>query len=241
MAAGPIHDIVVPESEVIAWRRHIHHHPELSYQETATARFVTEILSGLAVYEIAHPTETSVVATVRGGAGNGKTVALRADIDALPVSEETGLDFASDTPGVMHACGHDAHTAMLLGTATVLAGLHKQLAGKVKLVFQHAEESPPGGAQELVAGGVLDGVDAIFGLHIMNQKTGTIEVSKGPSSTSADGFYLTIKGRGAHSSMPQTGLDPVLVGDGLDRQPHTHPVGDEQAELDSDDEANRRS
>jgi amidohydrolase len=112
----------------------------------------------------------------------------------------------------MHACGHDAHTAILLGSAAVLTGMREQLAGTVKFVFQHAEELAPGGAKELVAAGVIDDVDAIFGLHVMNQEPRTVEVVKGPASTSADGFFLTIQGRGSHGSMPHHGIDPVLVG-----------------------------
>lgn len=201
----------VPEADVIQWRRHIHANPELSYKEFETAKFVAEKLKSFGKIEIEQPTPTSVVGTLRG-AKPGKTVALRADMDALPVQEETGEEFASVNPGVAHVCGHDAHTAMLLGTARVLSGMTDQLAGTVKLIFQHAEELNPGGAQELVKVGAIEGVDAIFALHVMNQKLGTVQTVKGPATTSAGGFFLNIQGRGSHGSMPQNGVDPILVG-----------------------------
>ena len=200
----------IPTEQVVAWRRHLHAHPELSYQEHQTADFVATTLEGFGGLEISRPTATSVVAVLRG-ARPGKTVALRADLDALPLTEETGDEFASTVPGVMHACGHDAHTAMLLGAAQVLVGLRESLSGAVKFIFQHAEEQPPGGALELTEDGVLVDVDAIFGLHVMNQPVGSVIVPTGPASTSADGFWLTIKGQGSHGSMPQKGIDPILV------------------------------
>ncbi|MDJ0358533.1 amidohydrolase [Paenarthrobacter sp. PH39-S1] len=129
-----------------------------------------------------------------------------------PLSEETGLEFESQNPGVMHACGHDAHTAMLLGAARALSEMRPRLGGTVKFIFQHAEEQPPGGAAEMVSAGVLDDVNAIFGLHVMNQKSGSIVIPRGPASTAVDGGYLTIQGKGSHGSMPQHGIDPVVVG-----------------------------
>jgi amidohydrolase len=200
----------IPEQAIIDWRRQIHANPELSYQEYETADLVQRLLSDLGLKPV-RLTPTSVVADLRGAAP-GKTVALRADIDALPLQEETGLEFASKNSGVMHACGHDAHTAMLLGTATVLSKMVDAFSGTVRFVFQHAEEVPPGGAQELVKAGALAGVDAIFGLHVIREKVGTITVCPGPASTAADSFYVTIKGRGSHASVPQNGIDPILVG-----------------------------
>jgi amidohydrolase len=143
---------VVPDA--IAWRRHLHAHPELSSQETAA--FVRERLEPLGVLELSSPTPTSVVATLRG-ARTGPTLALRADLDALPIQEESGLEFASQADGVMHACGHDGHTAMLLATARLLAAMREELRGEVRFVFQHAEELPPGGAIEIVRSGTLEG------------------------------------------------------------------------------------
>ncbi len=203
--------IRVPEADIVDWRRRIHANPELSFQEVETSGFVAETLSRFPGVEVSRPTATSVLGVLHG-ARPGATVALRADMDALPIDEETGLAFSSRKPGVMHACGHDAHTAMLLGAAAALADMRARIAGTVKFVFQHAEEQPPGGARELVRAGVVDDVDAIFGLHVANQERGTIRVAKGPASTSADQLLLTIRGRGSHGSMPQQGIDPVLVG-----------------------------
>lgn len=202
-------EINVPAADIIEWRRHFHANPELSFKEHNTAKFVAETLESFGLAPT-HPTETSVVAVIEGK-GPGKTVALRADMDALPLNEETDNDFKSTVDGVMHACGHDTHTAMLLGAAKALTELKDTFNGRVKLIFQHAEETPPGGAKEMVAAGVLEDVDAIYGMHIMNQKTGTVSVHKGPASTVAGGFFLKINGQGSHGSMPQDGIDPVLV------------------------------
>ena len=151
--------------EVVGWRRHLHRNPELSYQEEETSRFVYETLESFGELELSRPTPTSVVARLVGE-GPGPTVALRADMDALPIEEENDFEFASGNPGVMHACGHDGHTAMLLGAAKVLAGMRKEINGEVRFLFQHAEELYPGGAEEMVEAGVVDGVDAIFGIHL---------------------------------------------------------------------------
>jgi amidohydrolase len=200
----------VPGQAIIDWRRQIHANPELSFQEHETADLVEEVLTDLGMKPI-RLTPTSVIADLKGAAP-GKTVALRADMDALPLQEETGLPFASKNPGVMHACGHDAHAAMLLGTAAILSKMTDRFIGTVRFVFQHAEEVPPGGAREMVEAGALDGVDAIFGLHVIRDRCGTITVRPGPASTAADDFYITIKGRGSHASMPQKGIDPILIG-----------------------------
>ncbi|MFJ2033259.1 M20 family metallopeptidase [Streptosporangium sp. NPDC087985] len=201
----------IPTADIVSWRRHIHENPELSFKEFTTSSFIAELLTGFGI-EVQRPTRTSVLGVLRGGRGDGGTVALRADIDALPLQEETGLPFSSKTAGVMHACGHDAHAAMLLGAAKTLTGLRSDFAGTVKFIFQHAEEVPPGGAQELVKAGVLSGVDGIFGIHVMNQKLSTLSIHKGAASTAAGGFFLKIQGRGSHGAMPQNGIDPVLVG-----------------------------
>ena len=138
------------------------------------------------------------------------TIALRADTDALPIQEETGESFSSTVPGVMHACGHDVHTAMLLGTAKVLVERRDELAGTVNLFFQHAEELNPGGARDMVRAGVLQGVDRIYGFHVMNGPSGTVSVPRGNATSSAGGFFLDIQGQGSHGSMPHQGIDPVL-------------------------------
>ncbi|WP_411374457.1 M20 metallopeptidase family protein [Arthrobacter sp. MPF02] len=200
----------IDEVSLIGWRRDIHAHPELSFQEKRTSNLVAGLLKDFGL-EVDRPTATSVVGTLRG-ARSGRNIALRADMDALPMQEETDELFRSQIPGVMHACGHDAHTAMLLAAAKTLAGLRDQLAGTVTFIFQHAEELPPGGAVELVSCGVLDSVDAVFGLHVMNQKAGTVSIARGAASTAVDGGFLTIQGKGSHGSMPQDGVDPIVVG-----------------------------
>ena len=209
----PEFTFTIPTDDVVRWRRHIHAHPELSYQEHATADYVEGILTELGV-ESWRPTETSIVGTIQGTAspreGGPRCIALRADMDALPVQEETGEPFSSTVEGVMHACGHDTHTAMLLGTAKVLMGIRDQFAGTVKLFFQHAEEMNPGGAKFMVENGALEGVDEVYGVHVMNGRAGTLQVPRGPASSSAGGFFLNIQGVGCHGSMPHKGVDPVL-------------------------------
>src|SRR5579875_869126 len=151
--------------EVVRWRRHLHQNPELSFQEQQTSQFVYETLRSFGELELSRPTPTSVVARLIGRQP-GPVLAIRADMDALPITEENDLEFASTNPGVMHACGHDGHTAMLLGVAKVLSGLKDKLRGEVRFLFQHAEELFPGGAQELVKAGVMDGVDCVIGIHL---------------------------------------------------------------------------
>lgn len=201
------------EKDVLKWRHHIHQHPERSFHEVATARYVDSLLKSFGNIEVSHPTPTSVLGILRGSK-SGKTVAFRADMDALPVQEETGLAFASVVPGVSHACGHDAHTAMLLGTAKTLSKRQKEIHGTVYFLFQHAEEEGMGGAEEIIKTGALKGVDAFFGMHVIpNYPVGHIGILPvGAASTSADGFNLTIEGKGSHGSMPQLGIDPIVTG-----------------------------
>src|SRR3954452_17883947 len=143
------------DDQVVAWRRHLHRHPEISFEERETSAFVATTLEGFGL-TVERPTETSVLA--RLGSGGGPVVALRADIDALPIHEESGVEFASERPGAIHACGHDGHTAMLLGAAQTLTQRGVS-AGEVRFLFQHAEELAPGGARDMVAAGVMEGVD----------------------------------------------------------------------------------
>ena len=202
----------LPVSEVIEWRRHLHQHPEVSFEEFETANFIAATIAQFPHLEITRPTPNSVVAILKG-AHPGKTIALRADIDALPVTEQADVEFRSLKPGVMHACGHDGHTAMLMGAAKVLSGLRDDIAGEIRIVFQHAEEVPPGGAKDLVAAGVFDGVDNVFGLHLMPRlPVGTIGISDGFISASQDIFELTIHGIGSHGSTPELSVDPITVG-----------------------------
>lgn len=198
--------------EVIRWRRHIHANPDLSFQEKPTADFIARELANLPELTISRPLENSVVAVLQGEKP-GPMWALRADIDALPLQEESGEAFSSTKPGVMHACGHDAHTAMLMGAAKVLCHMRSQLCGSIKFIFQPAEEVPPGGARELVEKGVVDDVEKIFGLHVFpTSPTGNIKLKEGVYVASSDNFDITIFGRGGHGSMPQFCIDPVVIG-----------------------------
>ncbi|MEN3929827.1 amidohydrolase [Microvirga sp. W0021] len=204
--------IAAVEQDVIAWRRHMHMHPELTFHELETAKYIYGQLSELKNLELKQLTPNSVQALLKGGKP-GKRIALRADIDALPVTEDSGEPFSSTKPGVMHACGHDSHAAMLMGAAKVLSQMQDQIAGEVLFIFQHAEEVPPGGAQDLVDLGVLDGVDMIFGLHVFpNIPTGEVMLKEGVFCASSDNFDITIKGCGAHGSMPHLSIDPIAVG-----------------------------
>lgn len=201
------------EKDVIEWRRHIHQHPELSFKEVETSKFVEEQLLSFGNIEVSRPTPTSVLGILKGDQP-GKKVGFRADMDALPIQEETGLPFTSVCDGVSHACGHDAHTAMLLGTAKVLSQMKSQIKGTIYFIFQHAEEEGQGGAIEIIQSGALEGLDAIFGAHVLpNFPVGNVVIlPEGPASTAADGFFLTIKGKGSHGSMPHLGIDPLVTG-----------------------------
>jgi amidohydrolase len=203
----------IPAEKVLEWRRHIHQNPELSFEEKATSEYVDSILRSFGNIEVIRPTPTSVVGILRGGEA-GSTVAFRADMDALPVTEETGLHFASKVEGVSHVCGHDTHTAMLLGTAATLSSMQSQVKGTVYFIFQHAEEKIPGGSREIIDSGVLNDVRAFFGMHVFPYKeAGCIGILPvGPASTAADAFYLTIQGKGSHGSKPDLAIDPIVTG-----------------------------
>ncbi len=217
------------DSDMISWRRQIHEHPELSGREVETAKFVSERLRaiGLEPRAIAGTGVTAVIA----GKLPGATIALRADMDALPVAEPVGLPFASSATGtyegktvpVMHACGHDTHTAMLLAAAEVLAGLRDRLPGKVVLLFQPAEEGVPvvegiAGAERMVAEGVLDNprVDAVFGIHVFaGFESGVIGWRRGPILAAAESFEIAVQGKQAHGSKPWAGVDPIVAGSAI--------------------------
>jgi amidohydrolase len=211
--------------QVVTWRRDFHQHPELGNRETRTAKVIADELRRLG-YEVQTGVAHTGVVAVLKGAKPGPTVALRSDMDALPVTEQVDLPFKSTVKatwngqevGVMHACGHDNHMAILLGAATVFARMKDQLPGTVKLIFQPAEEGPPagekGGAELMVTEGVLDNpkVDAVFGLHVFPMTAGTIEYRPGPLMASADGFRIRITGRQTHGAVPWGGVDPIVVG-----------------------------
>lgn len=207
-------DILTDEvaQDVSRWRQHIHANPDLSFHEQPTADYIATELANFGPLELRRLTPNSVVAELRGNYP-GPVWALRADIDALPIQEDSGEAFSSCKPGVMHACGHDAHAAMLMGAAKVLCHFQDKLKGTVRFIFQHAEEVPPGGAQELVNLGVLQDVEYIFGLHVMPDKpTGTLSLKEGVFSASSDNFDIVITGKGGHGSMPQLCVDPIVIG-----------------------------
>ena len=198
--------------DVVRWRRHIHAHPDLSFHEKPTADYIANELAAIPGLTITRPLENSVIVVLKG-AFSGPTLALRADMDALPLDEASHETFSSTKPGVMHACGHDAHSAMLMGAVKVLSQLRDKLHGSVKFIFQPAEEVPPGGARELVELGVVDDVDAIFGLHMApHYPTGKIVFKPGVYVASSDNFDIKIYGKGGHGSMPQSCIDPVTIG-----------------------------
>ncbi len=215
----------VVEPRVIEWRRDLHQHPELGNREFRTAALVAAHLSRLGFEVRTNVAHTGVVGVFQGGRPGG-TVALRADMDALPVTEQTGLPFASKARaqwqgqevGVMHACGHDAHVAILMGVAEVLAGLRAEWPGTVKLLFQPAEEgSPPGeegGADLMIREGALEdpAPEAIFGLHVFPGPVGHVGWREGASMASSDHFLIAIRGRQTHGALPWKGIDPIVVG-----------------------------
>lgn len=197
--------------EIIRWRREIHSWPELGGQETQTQALVIRALEEMGI-EYRTAAETGVLGLIRGQ--GSKTVALRADLDALPVQEETGLPFASQRPGLMHACGHDAHTAMLLGAAKVLNGMAHELPGNVRLIFQPSEEHHPGGALPLIQEGALQDphVDMVFGLHVEPLlPKGVLGIKEGAAMAAADTFTLKVIGRGGHGSAPHMTIDPIVL------------------------------
>jgi len=196
---------------VIAWRRHLHQHPEVAFHEERTAAFVADTLASFGTLEITRPTPTSVVARLTGSR-TGRVLAMRADIDALPIDERNTHDFVSRHPGVMHACGHDGHTAMMLGAAKVLCARRSELAGEVRFIFQHAEELNPGGAEELVKAGVMDGVDMIIGAHLwLPMPYGQVGVRSGALMASPDNFVITITGSGGHAAIPHETTDSIAI------------------------------
>ena len=213
-----IWDLVDDQQEfLLSTRREIHQHPELSFKETRTAALIASILTGAgyAPKTGVGSGGTGVWAVLEGGLP-GPTIALRADTDALPVEEKNDLPFRSQNPGVMHACGHDAHAAILLATARALMGVQAEIAGRVVFLFQHAEEFPPGGAIEMIEAGCLEGVNAVFGLHQSPRiDVGRLGVAPGRRAASADSFQIVVNGRGGHAAAPHRAIDPIQVGAAL--------------------------
>jgi amidohydrolase len=202
------------KAEIIATRRHLHANPELSFQEFKTAAFVEEQLKSFGVTKFERKAETGIVALIEGRNPSHKTIALRGDMDALPIIEQNDVPYKSTNTGVMHACGHDVHTASLLGVARILQGLKDDFEGTVKLIFQPGEELIPGGASLLIKDKALENPrpSGIIGQHVMPLiSVGKVGFRKGMYMASADELYITIKGKGGHGAMPETLVDPVLI------------------------------
>lgn len=199
--------------ETIRNRRHLHAHPELSFHEHETVAFVAAKLDELGI-SYQPMAKTGLVALIKGDKTSDEVVALRADMDALPIEEANEVPYKSTNPGVMHACGHDAHTASLLGTAAILQQLKSEFGGTVKLIFQPAEELLPGGASLMLKEGVLENPkpNAVFGQHVMPLiQAGKVGFRAGKYMASTDELYVTVKGKGGHGAQPQQNIDPVII------------------------------
>lgn len=200
------------EDKMIEIRRYLHQHPELSFKEEATPKYIEEFYEGKDCTVETNVGPKGLKVTIDSGKP-GKTLAIRADFDALPIQEDTGLSFSSKNEGVMHACGHDAHTAYMLILADTLIELKDQFTGKVIVIHQPAEEVPPGGAQAMIKDGVLDGVDHVLGVHVMSHMpAGKVLYGSGNVQTGRDIFKLKITGSGGHGSSPHTANDSIVAG-----------------------------
>ncbi|WP_072928274.1 amidohydrolase [Nissabacter archeti] len=196
------------EEQLISWRRELHQHPELSGKEIATTQRITGWLNKHGITPLPYPLKTGLVVEIGHG---GPLIALRADIDALPIEENTPVAFASQQPGVMHACGHDIHTSVMLGAARLLKAREAELPGRVRILFQPAEETFVG-AKALINAGVLEGVQAIFGMHNAPElPVGTFATRGGAFYANVDRFIIRITGKGAHAARPQEGIDAIVV------------------------------
>lgn len=199
--------------DIVKIRRCIHENPELGMEENETSKLVAKELEKLGLEVETGVANTGVVGLLRGKE-EGKTILLRADMDALPITEKTGLEFSSKNDGKMHACGHDVHTSILLGVAKVLTEMKDEIKGNVKFVFQPAEEmNPTGGARYMIEEGVLENpkVDAAFALHVWGEKVGTVAVRRGTMMAQSDRLFITVKGKASHASQPQNGDDAILA------------------------------
>jgi amidohydrolase len=200
-------------SEAIRDRRHLHSNPELSFHEFETRDYIASRLRGMGI-EFKKMADTGLVALIKGDLPSNKVVALRADMDALPITEANDVSYKSKKAGIMHACGHDAHTSSLLGTANILLELKKEFGGTVKLIFQPAEEKYPGGASKMIQEGVLENPKpaAVIGQHVMPElQIGKVGFRAGKYMASNDELYVTIRGKGGHGAQPHQDIDPVVI------------------------------
>ncbi|WP_408011306.1 M20 family metallopeptidase [Pseudalkalibacillus sp. A8] len=205
------HDIEKFYPKMVEIRRHLHQFPELSFKEEKTPRFIAEYLQKLGIEVRTGVGGRGVVGILRGGKP-GKTIALRADFDALPINDQKNVPYKSKIPGAMYACGHDAHTAIVLGVATVLAKYKNELQGNIVFIHQFAEEQPPGGAKPMIVDGCLDGVDVIFGTHLQNMDpVGTVYYREGYIQAAADSFEIEVMGKGGHGALPHETIDPIII------------------------------
>lgn len=197
------------EDQIITWRREFHENPELSGEEIRTSERVCEELKKINI-EVKRIGKTGILGILEGNKP-GKTVALRADMDALPVQEANNIPYKSKSKGIMHACGHDGHTAMLLGAAKLLSQMRDKIKGRVKFIFQPAEENTQG-ASMMIKGGAIEGVDAILGIHLWaDLAVGKVSVEAGPRMAASDRFKITIRGKGGHGAMPHQGVDVIVA------------------------------
>ncbi len=204
-------DELVPD--MVALRRDLHEHPELAFEEVRTSGIVAKRLQALGLEVQTEVAKTGVVGLLRGSASKSgaKTIAIRADMDALPIYELNDIDYRSTVDGKMHACGHDGHTSIALAVADILSKRKAELTGNVKFIFQPAEEVI-GGAKPMVKEGAMEGVDGVIGLHLMSYyPVGRVGVRAGTVFASADGFTMTVKGKGGHGAMPETAVDPIVI------------------------------
>jgi amidohydrolase len=198
--------------EMVGWRRYLHQHPELSFQEERTAGFIAEHLKSWGIEIRTNVGGHGLVGYLKGN-NPGPVVALRADIDALPIQDEKLCEYASKKAGVMHACGHDAHTSTLLGIAKIASKHRDTINGSLVFLFQHAEEIAPGGAKSMIANGAIDGVDAVYGVHLWTPfPVGHVYCKEGSMMASPDEFTIRIKGKGGHGGLPHQTVDSVTVG-----------------------------
>jgi amidohydrolase len=197
--------------EMVGWRRYLHQHPELSFQEERTAGFIAEHLKSWGIEVRTNVGGHGLVGFLKGN-HPGPVVALRADMDALPIQDEKLCEYASKMPGVMHACGHDAHTSTLLGIAKIASKHRDTIKGGLVFLFQHAEEIAPGGAKSMIANGALDGVDAVYGVHLWTPfPAGHVYCKEGPMMAAPDEFTILLKGKGGHGGLPHQTVDSVSV------------------------------